>query len=201
LAKWLGVAHRVGQALCYYVLPANGKPLVRSSVQALTPEELQSVSIHQAIHALDQSILAAIPETSTGAKKLPADLLYNEALQDIYEPFEPEADKPEIADYTPETYDALISAEVLLPHEDILVPAIVTGRKRDQQGNPIGTAHSNPSIDTRIYEVTFPDGHIKEYTANIIAQNLYSQLDEEGHRYQLLEEIIDHHKDKSATHY
>lgn len=23
-ARWLGVAHRVGQALCYYILPASG---------------------------------------------------------------------------------------------------------------------------------------------------------------------------------
>jgi hypothetical protein len=28
LAKWLGVAHRVGQVLCYYLLPASGRPIV-----------------------------------------------------------------------------------------------------------------------------------------------------------------------------
>jgi hypothetical protein len=54
-------------------------------------------------------------------------------------------------------------------------------------------------MDTRIYEVTFPDGRMEEYSANIIAQNLYSQRDDEGHRYQLLDEIVDHYKDKSAT--
>jgi hypothetical protein len=201
LAKWLGVAHRVGQALCYYILTSNGKVLVRSSVQALTEEELQATNVQNAIATLDQNIMSAIPEMplATASKNIPQNILYNEALQDVYEPFEPEMEKPEIADYTPDAYDALISAEVLLPQEDILVPAIVTGRKHDKDGNPIGTAHKNPIMDTRIYEVTFPDGHMEEYSANIIAQNLYSQLDDEGHWYQLLDEIVDHYKDKSTT--
>jgi hypothetical protein len=33
---------------------------------------------------------------------------------------DPEAEKPEIADYTGETYDALILAQVLFPKGDIL---------------------------------------------------------------------------------
>ncbi|MFN9979156.1 MAG: hypothetical protein ACK53Y_04545, partial [bacterium] len=117
LAKWLGVAHRVGQALCYYILTSNGKVLVHSSVQALTEEELQAANIQNAIATLDQNIMSAIPEMplATASKNIPQNILYNEALQDVYEPFEPEMEKPEIADFTPDAYDALISAEVLLP--------------------------------------------------------------------------------------
>jgi hypothetical protein len=32
--KGLGVAHRLGQALCYYILTEQGKPIVRSTIQA-----------------------------------------------------------------------------------------------------------------------------------------------------------------------
>jgi hypothetical protein len=39
LGKWLGVAHNVGQALCYYILPKTGRPVVRSTVQPLTQDE------------------------------------------------------------------------------------------------------------------------------------------------------------------
>ena len=39
LGKWLGVAHNVGQALCYYILPKTGRPIVRSTVQPLTQDE------------------------------------------------------------------------------------------------------------------------------------------------------------------
>ena len=56
LGKWLGVAHNVGQALCYYTLPQSGKPIVRSTVQALTQDEKGSLPIKDAILALDQSI-------------------------------------------------------------------------------------------------------------------------------------------------
>jgi hypothetical protein len=28
LGKWIGVAHSVGQALCYYILPASARPII-----------------------------------------------------------------------------------------------------------------------------------------------------------------------------
>jgi hypothetical protein len=56
----------------------------------------------------------------------------------------------------------------------------------------------NPILDTRVYEVEFPDGTINDYAANIIAEALYAQVDVDGNRYLLLKEIIDHKKDQSA---
>ena len=198
LAKWLGVAHRVGQALCYYVLPASGRPIVRSTIQALSEDELHSVKIQQQLKDFDQQIENNIAEVKHEPPLIESQ---NQTLQDIYEPYEPEAEKPEVADYTPTgLYDALISAEVILPKGDILVPATVTRRKRDADGNPVGTAHPNPIMDTRVYEVEFPDGHTEDFAANIIAQNVYAQVDPEGRRYLLLDEIINHHKGQTAIH-
>ena len=37
------------------------------------------------------------------------------------------------------------------------------------------------------------------FTANIIAENLYSQVDAEGNSYSILEEIIDHKSDGTAV--
>lgn len=198
LAKWLGVAHRVGQALCYYLLPASGRPIVRSTVQAISEDELHSENICQQIKELDQQIESSIIESKHEPPLIESQ---NQALQDVYEPYEPDAEKPEVANFTPNNlYDALISAEVILPKGDILAPATVTRRKRDVDGNPVGTAHPNPILDTRVYEVEFPDGHTEEYAANIIAQNVYSQVDAEGRRYLLLDEIINHNKDHTAIH-
>lgn len=81
--------------------------------------------------------------------------------------------------YTPETYDRLLSAEVILPEENLLVPAPVINRKHDSD-DPIGVALKNPVLDTKIYEVQFPDGHVEEYAANVIAENIYSQVDIQG---------------------
>jgi hypothetical protein len=50
-------------------------------------------------------------------------------------------------------------------------------------------------MDTREYEVSFPDGSSGSYLANIIAENIYSQVDQEGRTFTLLDEIIDHEED------
>ena len=39
---------------------------------------------------------------------------------------------------------------------------------------------------------TSPDGAAEAVTANIIAENLYSQVDDEGNQFQMLDEILDH---------
>ena len=62
----------------------------------------------------------------------------------------------------------------------------------------MGQSHSNPILDTRVWDVEFPDGTEKEFSANIIAQNMYSQCDANGHKYLLMDAITDHKKDKTA---
>jgi len=56
----------------------------------------------------------------------------------------------------------------------------------------------NPILDTRVYEVEFPDGTMNDYAANILAEALYAQVHVDGNRYLLLKEINDHKKDQSA---
>jgi hypothetical protein len=65
---------------------------------------------------------------------------------------------PEADEWTPETFDKYLAAEVLLPHGGELVRAKVTGRKRAADGTPVGVVHSNPILDTRENKVSFPDG-------------------------------------------
>jgi hypothetical protein len=50
----------------------------------------------------------------------------------------------------------------------------VAARKQDVNGNPVGRRNTNPILDTREYEVEFPDGATHMFTANIIAESLYS---------------------------
>ena len=74
----------------------------------------------------------------------------------------------------------------------------VKSRKRDSDGNPIGRSNSNPILDTRVYQVEFPDGDVAEYTANVIAENIFAQVDDEGRHHQLLDSIVDHRRDQTA---
>jgi hypothetical protein len=62
-----------------------------------------------------------------------------------------------------------------------------------------GRSNANSMLDTRTYEIEFPDGHSDEYTANVIADNMYAQCDIEGRQYNLMEGIFDHRKDGHAV--
>ena len=45
----------------------------------------------------------------------------------------------------------------------------------------------------------FPDGAVCQYAADIIAENMYSQVDSNGHHTLLLKEITDHRKSAMAV--
>ena len=78
--------------------------------------------------------------------------------------------------------------------------AIVKQRKIDDDGNPIKSESTNPLVDTRDYDIELIDGTTETLTANIIAENLLVQVDEEGHRQLLLDEIIDYRRNNDAVH-
>jgi hypothetical protein len=105
-------------------------------------------------------------------------------------------------DYMPDidTYNQYISARVLLPRGDALKKAIIKSRKRDSQGNLIGKHNHNPILDTRVYEVQFPDGSVADYSTNVIAENIFAMVDDDGYETLLFDDIINHRCDpKVAT--
>ena len=75
----------------------------------------------------------------------------------------------------------------------------VISQKRDADGNPMGRAHSNPILDTRVYNVEFDDGNVTELTTNLIAESMYSQCDPDGNQYLLLDQLMDHRSDDQMT--
>ena len=80
-------------------------------------------------------------------------------------------------------------------YDDGLMHAIVKRRDMDDEGKSVGSMNNNPLLDTIAYELEFSDGMTEVITANIIAQNLLAQVDEEGNRQMLLYEITDHIQD------
>jgi hypothetical protein len=71
--------------------------------------------------------------------------------------------------------------------------------KRELDDTMRGRSNANPMLDTRTYEIEFPDGRSDEYTANIIAENIYAHCDIEGRQYNLMESIVDHNTDGHAV--
>ena len=44
----------------------------------------------------------------------------------------------------------------------------------------------------------FPDGTMSQYATNLLAENIWSQVDSEGNRYQLMDHILSHRVDNAA---
>jgi predicted transcriptional regulator len=79
-----------------------------------------------------------------------------------------------------DTYDQYVGSHVRVSIGDEIRSGKVVRRKRELDGTVTGRANANSMLDTRTYEIEFPDGHSDEYTANVIAENMYAQCDIEG---------------------
>ena len=62
---------------------------------------------------------------------------------------------------------------------------------KDNQGRSIGIESDNSIINTRMYDIKYQDGHTAALAANLIAKNLFAQVDEEGNHSVLFDEIVD----------
>jgi hypothetical protein len=89
-------------------------------------------------------------------------------------------------------YDQYVGAHMSVPIGYEIRSGKVLRRKRDLDGTVRGWVNANTMLDTRTYEIEFPDGRSDEYTANVIAENMYAQSDIEGRQWNLMEGIIDH---------
>jgi hypothetical protein len=203
-AKWtlgrdLGPALDVGTAMTRKFLKPNGEFVYRMTSRPLTPEEWADPEHKAQREAFDKSVhehlgpgytwdeIDADPEVATPVF---------EAYADDYEQ---QKRVPDIDDAEADVYDQYIGAEVLLDSGDQKLTGKVARRKRDRDGNLKGTRHSNRILDTRTYEVEFPDGRVAEYSANVIAESMYAQCDAEGNQFLLLKAICDHCKNGHAV--
>jgi len=56
LGRFLGVAHRIGSDMCYWVLNDSGKVLARTTVQRMTKDDLQAPTTHDRMNDFTQKI-------------------------------------------------------------------------------------------------------------------------------------------------
>ena len=209
LGRVLGPARNAGNELSHWVLTIHGRVLPIQTIRLLTESERTNPSMITRMNEYDKAIRARLgdcssppPEPSEVELSTPEDL---DKIHTLYQPYEgwygddkvESYDLADVDDYEDSHgYESLLQAEVMLPRngESIEVAKVIR-RAKDDKGNTIGTYHPNPILDTQLYKVMFSDGSIEKYAANTIAQNIYSQVDEHGRRYQLFEAILDHRKD------
>ena len=100
------------------------------------------------------------------------------ALGDTHRPDYDMADN----DIESEAFNKFLGICVEVPAQDAesVIVGKVIGRKRDTDGQLMGRSNDNPILNTAIYNVETPDGVIHEYTANLLAEHLWHQVDDEG---------------------
>ena len=207
LGRWLGVAEDVGSPLTYVILPKSCRPIYRSSVLSLTADDLLKPEVILEMADLDADIRKKIGDERSDVDCFESDLKDIPQVPDdiflddepVEEMVEPDSAATEADEWTPESYDSYLTAEILLDRAGDTQRGVVKRRKKDDDGNPTGKSNANPILDTRDYEVEFPDGSIDILSANKIAEAMYSQVDDEGRQYLLLSDIVDHRKDGSAV--
>ena len=106
---------------------------------------------------------------------------------------------PEADDFTPETLeDIYLGMEIALPYDSYSPEfAKVTKCLCDKDRLPIGTTNDNSILDSCLYKVEYPDGHKAALAANFMAENIFTQVDNEGNRFVLLNVIADYCVDSS----
>jgi hypothetical protein len=204
LGRVLGPAKGEGNEMAQWLLKANGNVVPRR-----TSRPLHIAELHSPTEAKKRETFDALIERRWGtsinpppASPEPED--FEEYSDDDEEPrIIPEIDEPvdstgKLLNQQP-TYDQIISAKVQLQLGDEVSVGQVRRRALGPDGIVVGTYHDNPIMNSIVYEVEFPDGQVKEYAANVIAENMLSQIDEDGYSTTLMESIIDHMKDESTA--
>jgi Reverse transcriptase (RNA-dependent DNA polymerase) len=197
--------------MSYWILTPTCRVVSRTTVQRVTNLERQQDTIISRCKAFDENIstqlkdekhIVALDESYKSLEPTKEELeldqdYIDEMSKAINDTTIPHADPKES---TADAYDSYLNMEVNLPRGDgaAMQRGRVTKRMKDNDGQPIGVAHQNPLLDTRVYEVEWLDGHREQLTANVVAENLFAQVDQEGNQFSLLDDIIDHRKTDQA---
>ena len=205
LGRVLGPFKNEGNEMAQAILTAQGTIVPRRTVRPLSKSELISDVEKQKREVFDRCIQSKLGHNASEKPPSTANkdyVPYSDGnldppnLEDIEE--DP-VDNDGLSMFEKPVTDHLIHAEVVMPKGENNLLAKVIGRSKAEDGNTIGTYDENLMLNTLVHDVQFPDGTVKEYSANVIAENLYSQVDSNGHSHTLLESILDYKKDKSAV--
>jgi Reverse transcriptase (RNA-dependent DNA polymerase) len=208
IGRYLGPSESVGDVMCSKILTATSSIFIRSSVFPITEDEKRDPQVQERLATFETQLKEVLRDRSAGIAQDAVDLAtYHDLHDDDPAQFEPyEDDSGGTVDPMPEAdmmdhdaYDKYISARMYLPDsEGIAKLAKVIRRKRDGDGKLIGKSHPNPILDTSLYEVEFEDGLTGTYAANIIAENIFEQVDDDGQPHVLFDSIVDHKKTSEA---
>ena len=90
--------------------------------------------------------------------------------------------------------DKLSSIKVHLPHQGKCIEETVVSRKRNSDKQVVGNEHKFAALDHREYIVDLGDGNYAKYTANILMENIYDYIDDDGRISTILKGFINYRR-------
>jgi hypothetical protein len=79
----MGVAHRVGLDMCYWLMPVSSTPVVNSSVQHVTSEDLQNPDMKVRINKFNEKLHTQMDDTNFTLPGKDIDFYYPHDVYDI----------------------------------------------------------------------------------------------------------------------
>ena len=79
----MGIAHRVGLDMCYWLMPVSGTPVVNSSVQHVTSEDLRNPDLKVRINEFNEKLHTQMDDTNFTLPGKDIDFYYPHNIYDI----------------------------------------------------------------------------------------------------------------------
>ena len=200
IGRFMGPSKTLIQDLSFKILTKSGRIIVTSSVLPLTELDLENPTVIDMKKDFSEAIskhFTSRVEVSRMLEVASEETLQPAVISQIrigsISSVSAEADAPKTFESGWE------NARVTIDRGDGKRQGIVRNKKRDSDGEIIGSYDSNPILDTTVYHVDFDDGISEEIAANVIVENLYQQYDPDGRRFLELDEIIDHYQSKALS--
>ena len=205
LGRVLGPARGEGNEMAQWVLKANGNVVPRRTVRPLREQEKRHPVVRRKQGDFDAFIEKRFG-TSWKAKERKdddEDIIMDEEVDELFAspPTEAEDGQGRPINQQP-MWDKMLHQEIVMnkgaqtPRETFR--GVVKRRAISPEGKTTGTYDDDPKLNTMEYEVEFDDGMVREYAANVIAENMLSQEESEQFTVRMFEAIIDHQKVQSA---
>ena len=128
MGRWLGVSHRTGSLMSFWILTPSCHVVSRTSVQRITDLELQEETNKKKLTAFDDSVKGYLHDynhvLNDGSKSEPYDWSTHpfDGDPDFQVEFDNAINNPEVKEadelFTPDTYDQYLQMELALPQGD-----------------------------------------------------------------------------------
>jgi hypothetical protein len=140
IGRWLGIAHRIGSDMTYWILTEAGHVIARSTVQHITMMDMATDAIKTRVLTFDNNLLTQLCDKNfqielpnhvfylldedadmelNDTRDVPLDTEYRDMIQ---------PPKPDAKDIEYETFDRYIGAEFMVSSNRDSIPAKVIKR-------------------------------------------------------------------------